>query len=74
MVYNLQLLVYILQIKSLHPSLPVFELLTKYQSPHMIAGGDFNMVANPTLDLSTYTTHSKFFPKSASTIDSKIFN
>lgn len=40
-----------------------FELLTKYHSPHMIIGGDFNMVASPPLDRSAPTAHSKSFPK-----------
>lgn len=43
------------------------ELLTKYQSPHMIIGGDFNMVANPSLDRSAPTAHSESFPMSLST-------
>lgn len=36
-----------------------FVLLTKYQSRHMIIGGDFNMVAHLSLDRSTPTSQSK---------------
>lgn len=43
--------------------LKFFELLDKHRSSHMILGGDFNMVAHPTLDRSNPSPISKTFPK-----------
>lgn len=41
-----------------------FEHLTAYQSPHMIVGGDFNLVANPSLDRTSVSTSARAFHKS----------
>ncbi|PIO27147.1 hypothetical protein AB205_0027470, partial [Aquarana catesbeiana] len=41
-----------------------FDKLTSLNSPHIIIGGDFNLVANPTLDRSSSTKISKAFPRS----------
>lgn len=41
-----------------------FDKLTSLNSPHIIIGGDFNLVANPTLDRSASTMISKAFPRS----------
>lgn len=42
----------------------LFERLSKFQSTHMINGGDFNMVANASLDRSTVATSARASPKS----------
>lgn len=41
-----------------------FDRLASLESPHMIVGGDFNLVANPTLGRSSSTTAAKAFPRS----------
>lgn len=41
-----------------------FDALVSLNSPHMIIGGDFNLVANPTLDISSSIIASKAVPRS----------
>ena len=43
-----------------------FGVLDRFNSPHIIVGGDFNLSANPTLDRSRITPSSKAFSKSLS--------
>ena len=43
-----------------------FLILERFLSPHMIIGGDFNLVSTPSLDRSHVSSFSRAFPKSLS--------
>lgn len=45
-----------------------FQILDKYNSPHLLLGGDFNLVAHSALDLSRAGSTTNAFPKTLKTL------